>query len=381
MSLAGNIVRFGRVLRAAGMPAGTGRILEALRAVETVGVERRGSLYWALHAVFVSRRAEHEVFDQVFRVFFQVAGDLDPRMAELLPQAPPPPDAPKADMLRRVAEALGRTHAVRAPRGADEPITIDAVLTTSDRELFHKKDFETMSAEELARAREAMLRLRLPVRDVATRRFRPDPRGARVDMQATLRSGMRGGAGQIDLRWRTRRRRPPPIVCLCDISGSMARYTRVLLHFLHALTTDRDRVHVFLFGTRLTNVTRHLRRRDVDEALARVAAAAPDWDGGTRIGACLREFNRAWSRRVLGQGAIVLLITDGLDRDAGEGIAVEVDRLHRSTRRLIWLNPLLRYAKFEPRALGIRAILPRVDEHRPVHDLESLADLARALSM
>jgi hypothetical protein len=159
----------------------------------------------------------------------------------------------------------------------------------------------------------------------------------------------------------------------------MSRYSRMLLHFLHALTNDRDRVHTFLFGTRLTSITRHLRQRDVDVALDRVANAVEDWSGGTRIGASLADFNRHWSRRVLGQGAILLFISDGLDRDAGEGLAQEMERLHKSCRRLIWLNPLLRYEGFEPKSLGMRAILPHVDDFRTVHNLESLTQLAEAL--
>jgi hypothetical protein len=160
----------------------------------------------------------------------------------------------------------------------------------------------------------------------------------------------------------------------------MSRYSRVFLHFMHSVTNDRDRVFTFVFGTRLTNITRFLRYRDVDVALDKVAEAVADWSGGTRIGQCVREFNRYWSRRVLGQGAIVLMITDGLDRDAGTGLAGEMDRLHRSCRKLIWLNPLLRYEGFEPRSLGMKAMLPHVDEFRPVHNLESLETLIDVIS-
>jgi uncharacterized protein with von Willebrand factor type A (vWA) domain len=169
-------------------------------------------------------------------------------------------------------------------------------------------------------------------------------------------------------------------VVLCDISGSMDRYVRMLLHFLHAITNDRHRVHVLLFGTRLTPVTRHLAHRDVDVALARVAAAVSDWSGGTRIGACLAEFNRRFARRLLAQNAVVLLISDGLDADAGEGLAFEAERLAKSCRRLLWLNPLLRYERFEAKPAGIRALLPWVDDFRPVHNLDSLASLADALA-
>jgi uncharacterized protein len=221
--------------------------------------------------------------------------------------------------------------------------------------------------------------MRLPEMAVPTRRFRPDPNGARADMRATLRASLRAG-GLLALRRKSRGERQPPLVILCDISGSMQRYSRLFLHFMHAVTNDRDRVYTFLFGTRLTNVTRFLRYKDVDVALDKVTEAVEDWSGGTRIGRCLAYFNRVWSRRVLGQGAIVLFISDGLDRDAADGLEKEIDRLHKSCRRLIWLNPLLRYEAFEPKSLGMRAILPHVDEFRPVHNLESLDDLAVQLS-
>jgi uncharacterized protein with von Willebrand factor type A (vWA) domain len=375
--LAVNLVRFARLLRAAGLPAGTGRVLEGLRAVEAVGVESRAGVYHALRAVFVGKRADRELFDEAFRSFFRAPDVLDPALAALLGQAQVPLEE-RAEMTRRLAEAMGVPAHARAVQPV-ERLEIDATLTWSDREVLRKKDFEQMSAGELARARAAVARLRLPLPEVAIRRFRPDAAGSRIDLRATLRAASRGGFGQLDLRWRTQRKRPPPLVCLCDISGSMERYTRVLLGFVHALTGERARVHTFLFGTRLTDVTRHLRRRDVDVALARVSAAVADWGGGTRIGACLAEFNRRWSRRVL-SGAVVLLVTDGLDREGGAGLAAEMARLHRSCRRLVWLNPLLRYAGFEPRAAGVKAILPHVDEHRPVHNLESLEQIVEALS-
>jgi uncharacterized protein len=194
-----------------------------------------------------------------------------------------------------------------------------------------------------------------------------------------LRAALRAG-GLIELKRKSPRRRPPPLVVLCDISGSMSRYSRLFLHFMHSITNDRDRVFTFVFGTRLTNITRYLRFRDVDVALDKVAASVEDWSGGTRIGHSIHDFNRLWSRRVLGQGAVVMLITDGLDRDAGTGLAHEMDRLHRSCRQLIWLNPLLRYEGFEPRSLGMRAMLPYVDEFRPVHNLESLETLIEVIS-
>ena len=216
--------------------------------------------------------------------------------------------------------------------------------------------------------------------DLPTRRFRPDPTGPRFDLRDTIRRSLHEGGEILTLARRRRMTRPPPLVALCDISGSMSRYAQVLLHFLHAVTNDRDRVHSFLFGTRLTNVTRQLRNRDAEVAFEMLSHLVPDWSGGTRIGEALEGFNQHWSRRVLGQGAVVLLITDGLDRDGAKGLAEATERLRKSCRRLIWLNPLLRYAQFQPKSQGIRAMLPHVDEFRPVHNLASLRDLVATLS-
>lgn len=371
------MVRFARILRAAGVPVGPGRVLDGVNALAAIDVTQGTDFYWALHAVFVSRPGQHELFDQAFRVFFRTPDAVDPMMAALLPSAPPR----ATDLSRRILEAFARPRPLPPKaRKLEDEVEHDAVLTWSDRETLRKKDFEQMTVEELRRARGAIARLRLPVPEVATRRLAPDPHGPRVDLRATLRAAGRRG-GELALRFRRPVRRPPPIVALCDISGSMERYTRVLVHFLHAITNDRPRVSTFLFGTRVTNVTRQLRHRDVDHALARVGSAASDWGGGTRIGHCLVEFNRRWARRVLGQGAVVLLITDGLDRDAAAGLEREMERLHRSCRKLVWLNPLLRYEGFEPHAAGIRAMLPHVDEHRAVHDLASLEELVAALGL
>jgi uncharacterized protein with von Willebrand factor type A (vWA) domain len=381
-----NILHFARALRVAGLPIGPGRVLDALRAVEAVGLANKDDFYWALNAVLVNRRDQQPLFDQAFHVFWRNPQLMQKLMALLLPEMQVDRAAQEdlEELSRRLAEALqGRKGADRErdDREEEEPpeLELDASLTFSAREILQKRDFEKMSTDELAQAKRAIAAMRLPVRDVATRRFRPDPRGRRADMRATLRAALRQGGDTIPLAWKKRRRRPPPLVVLCDISGSMAQYSRMLLHFLHAVTNDRDRVHSFVFATRLSNVTRYLRHRDVDVALDKITEAVDDWSGGTRIGACLKEFNRVWSRRVLGQGAVVLVITDGLDRRGAWGVAQEMERLHKSCRRLIWLNPLLRYDAYAPKTLGARAILPHVDEVRSVHNLESLSDLAAAL--
>ncbi len=376
--LLANLMHFARTLRAAGLPVGPGKVIEAVAAVETVGLSDRHDFYWALFAVFVHRPEQRLIFDQAFHVFWRNPDLLKKMMSLVLPELSAAGEEDKgAEMARRLAEAL---HPNRAPASGRETseTEIDAAMTFSDRERLHAMDFEKMSLEELAQTKAAIARLELPVLAVRMRRFAPDPRGARVDLRASMRAALRSGAF-IELKKRSAKKRPPPLVILCDISGSMSRYSRIFLHFMHAVTNDHDRVSTFVFGTRLTNITRYLKHRDVDLALERVAEAVADWSGGTRIGAALNDFNRLWSRRVLAQGAIVLLITDGLDRDAGQGIAAAMDRLRRSCRRLIWLNPLLRYEGFEPRSLGMKAMLPYVDEFRPVHNLESLEELIAAL--
>ncbi|HMR34200.1 MAG TPA: VWA domain-containing protein [Geminicoccaceae bacterium] len=382
--LAANVMQFARALRAAGLPVGPGRVVDALQAVDAVGVGSRRDLYWTLHAVFVNRRDQWQIFDQCFHIFWRDPQILERMMSLMLPQLESdaiPPEGPEAS--RRVAEALGPEKAPgqgEADADAEEEIRLDAVMTWSDRELLQAKDFEQMSAEEIAAARREVQRLRLPIMQVPTRRFRRDPLGSRVDMRRTLRQSLRGGSATIDLARKQRIERHPPLVILCDISGSMDRYARMLLQFMHTVTTDRDRVFSFVFGTRLTNITRYLRHRDIDLALEKVGGVVRDWSGGTRIGHCLEEFNRVWSRRVLGQGAVVLLITDGLDRDAGAGLAVAMERLHKSCRRLIWLNPLLRFDAYAPISTGARAMIRHVDDFRSVHNLASLRDLTDVLS-
>jgi len=376
--LADNILHFGRVLRAAGLPVGPGTAIEAIRAVETVGLRDKDDFYWGLHAVFVNRRDQHEIFNQAFHIIWRKPDILARVLGAEMPALAAPAEVERAS--RRVSEALGKEGARDDARPEEREIEIDASFTYSAQEILQKIDFESMSIEELAEAKQVIARMRLPIAEVRTRRYAADPRGPRIDMRRSFRAGLRYGGSLIPLRRRNRLARRPPLVVLCDISGSMSNYSRMFLHFLHAITNDRDRVHTFLFGTRLTNVTRHLRHKDVDVALAKVRDAVEDWSGGTRIGRTLREFNLVWSRRVLGQGALVLLVSDGLDRDAGAGLAAEIERLHKSCRRLIWLNPLLRYREFEAKSSGIKVIIQHVDDFRPVHSLENLSDLGRALA-
>jgi hypothetical protein len=376
--LADNIVHFARALRGAGIPVGPGAVLDALAAVETAGIGARDDLYWVLHAVLVKRHEHSILFDQAFRIFFRRRGSIDKLLSAMLPPAPPPENEKPPPGAQRVQEAL------LASRGEPErkppELETDARLTVSDREVLQRKDFAQMTASEIEAAKEAIKRLVLSLDEVKTRRLAPHRHGHVVDIRRTFRASLKAGGAVIDLKYLGPRSKAPPLVALLDISGSMSQYTRLFLHFLHAVTDARKRVHTFLFGTRLTNVTRALKAKDPDEGLAAVAASVPDWSGGTRIATSLRTFNKLWARRVLTQGALVLLITDGLERDPDDRLAFEIDRLHRSCRRLIWLNPLLRFSGFEAKAKGIRAMVSHVDQLRPIHNLDSMAELVRALS-
>ena len=385
--LAHNIVHFARALRKAGLPIGPGRTLDAVNAVAAAGFDRREDFYFTLQAIFVSRPEERSVFAQVFRLFWRDPRYLDHMMSLMLPQVHGVQEDRRAEAAeKRAAEALvdGQLPPVPQEDTPGDRIEIDATATMSAEERLKTLDFEQMSGEEVAAARRMLARLSLPVQPLTTRRTAPSALTARIDARRTLRAALRQGGEITRLIHKAPVTRWPNLVVLCDISGSMADYSRMVLHFVHAVANRKGqgwaRVHAFTFGTRLTNITRHLRDRDVDAALRAAGAEAQDWSGGTRIGQSLHAFNRDWSRRVLGQGAVVLLITDGLDRDDSALLARETERLHLSCRRLVWLNPLLRWTSFAPRAQGIRAILPHVDSFRAGHSIASLEALGRAIS-
>ena len=389
--LAENITHFARALRKAGLPIGPGRVIDAIRAVEAAGFTEKSDFYWTLHACFVSRPDHRQIFNQVFRLYWRDPQYMEHMMSMMLPSL-------RGVAEERAAEAAEKRAAEALLDGADAPvdppdqdeseeettIEVDASLTMSEEERLRSLDFEQMSTEEIARAKRMLSRLTLPVTPLKTRRGQSSALGARIDGARTLRAAMRTGGEIHSLARMTPRTRWPALVTLCDISGSMSQYSRMVLHFLHAVANEKGagwaKVHAFTFGTRLTNITRHLANRDVDAALAAAGAEAQDWEGGTRIGDCLHAFNRDWSRRVMGQGAVVLLITDGLDRGDPDALAHEMQRLHLSSRRLIWLNPLLRYDGFAPRARGIAAMMPHVDTFRAGHSIASIEDLAQSLS-
>jgi uncharacterized protein with von Willebrand factor type A (vWA) domain len=386
-----NITHFARALRKAGLRAGPGRVIDAIRAVQAAGFTSQDDFFFTLRACFVSRPEERAVFAQVFRLYWRDPRYMEHMMAMMLPALRGVQDAHVAQPAeKRAAEALldgamrDAEPEVDDGQSDDTEIEIDASLTISAEEKLKTLDFEQMSTDEIARAKRMLSRLTLPVKPFASRRGKPNASGHRIDARRTLRAALRRGGEVRRIHKLTPKDRWPNLIVLCDISGSMSQYSRMVLHFLHAVANQKGagwaKVHAFTFGTRLTNITRHLARRDVDAALAAAGQEAQDWEGGTRIGACLHDFNRDWSRRVMGQGAVVLLITDGLDRDDAQALGKEMERLHLSSRRLIWLNPLLRWEGFAPKAAGIRAMLPHVDSFRAGHSIETLEDLAQVIS-
>ncbi|KUJ80128.1 vWA domain-containing protein [Ruegeria profundi] len=387
--LAQNITHFARALRKAGLPIGTGRVVDAIRAVQAAGFTKKTDFYWTLHACFVNRPEHRTVFAQVFRLYWRDPRYLEHMMSMMLPAIRGVQEDRKADAAeKRAAEALLDGVERDLPEASEQEeeteLEIDASQTASSEERLRSLDFEQMSTAETAQAKRMLARLTLPVSPIESRRGQASHLGHRIDRARTLRAAMRQGGELRDIARLKPKPRWPNLVVLCDISGSMSQYSRMILHFLHTVSNAKGagwaKVHAFTFGTRLTNITRHLQQRDVDAALAAAGAEAQDWEGGTRIGECLHAFNRDWSRRVMGQGAVVLLISDGLDRGDPDALGKEMERLHLSARRLIWLNPLLRWDGFAPKAQGVAAMLPHVDSFRAGHSIASLEGLAAVIS-
>ena len=378
--LAENVMLFVRLLRASGLKVGPSAMLDAVRCVQLVGIEKKPYLYHTLTASLLSRPEDRALFDQAFHLFWRNPKFMEQMRNVLLPQMKTMGGESDNEMMRRLEEALGQSaDNPSAPPELTE-LQIDARQTASERETLQTKDFQMMSSSEWAEAEQAIARLVLHLPSRPVRRYRLHLKGQLIDFRSSLRAARRRG-GLVLPHYRKPERTVRPVVVLCDISGSMESYSRMMLHFMHALTRQSPaRVSSFLFGTQLTSISRLLQNRDVDESIAAVARAVPDWSGGTRISTSLAEFNHVWSRRVLGQGAVVLLMTDGLDRDTSTDLSVQMDRLHKSCHELIWLNPLLRYDKFAPKSRSVQTMLAHVDRFVPVHSLDAISQLVSLLS-
>jgi uncharacterized protein with von Willebrand factor type A (vWA) domain len=375
--LADNILLFCRTLRHAGLPLGPGQVIEAGSAVLRTGIERRDDFYYALRAVLVNDPAQFRLFDQAFHIYFRNPRLLERMLGILLPTIERVSEHGSTEVaIRRLMESLTENESID---DGETVIEIEQSTSYSRRELLRRKDFEQMSLQEQSEAKQLLREEIAVIKDVATRRFRPHPFGHRYDLRRSMQLMLRNNGQLIELAKKKRRLRPPTLVLICDISGSMSSYSRIFLHFAHALGSHRQSVHSFVFGTRLTNISHRLVDKDVDRALAQVAGEVQDWDGGTRIADCLERFNVDWGRRVLAGHSVVILLSDGLERESESDLEFQMQRLQRTCDQLIWMNPMLRYEHFEAKALGIRTMLPHVDLFLPAHNLESLAQLGQIL--
>ncbi len=369
-----HLVLFGRFLRALGLEVGPGQIITLGEALNYINITNRQEFFYAARAILVSRREDLPIFDLAFEYFWR------PRQNPLLIPVEVNPELVRRQLRMPPAEMFRPADEKSPERRRDELVVLEKQLTYSPVEVLRKKNFEAFTWEEVQQAKALLKTLVWRISPRRTRRYRPGRDQRHPDFRRLLRRNLRHGGELVELAFREPKFKPRPLVVLCDISGSMERYSRMLLHFVHTLTNGLDRVEAFVFGTRLTRITRQLRRKDIDEALAEVVRVVDDWSGGTRIGDAIKAFNYKWARRVLGQGAVVLIISDGWDRGDVSLLAREMARLQRSCHRLIWLNPLAGMRGFEPLARGLQAALPFVDDFLPAHNIESLEGLGKLLS-
>ena len=377
-----HIIAFCRALRRLGFSISPDHITSALEAVQAVGVARKEDVRSALKATLVHNREELELFNHAFALFWKAPSQI-PEMMKWLLQNTHIPNSVDSKGYNRVQDAL---HAPPDPPRSNQgdeataEVEIDQIITYSPSEVLRKKDFAAFSNEEIAEARRYMETLEWPVPPFASRRMHPALRGKALDIRKTTKAGLQHGGEFLKLSKKGPRHKMRPLVILCDISGSMERYARMLLHFMYSVVQNQRRVESFVFGTRLTRITQYLKYKDIDEALYTVSKHVFDWSGGTKIGESIKDFNYTWLRRTVRSSSIVLIISDGWDRGDTEVLHTEMNRLHKSCHRLIWLNPLMGFEGYEPLTLGMQAALPFVDDLLPVHNLHSLEQLGHVIA-
>ncbi|MDE0140188.1 MAG: VWA domain-containing protein [Caldilineaceae bacterium] len=370
-----NMLLFARLLRGLSIPVTPTQILDLVEALTQIDLRVKAQARDASRAILVSRQEHLELFDEAFDLFWRAREKQELariNLGELLQQTP------QGEIQYRLIRAERDRKDERDQ--VDQDPLVEKIYTYSSAEALRSRDFATMTEYELQQVKLFMQQLQWTPAERRTRRRVPASRGDQVDLRRSLRQNVRYGGEPLVIARRERKTRRRPIIALADISGSMDRYSRVLLQFLYSITHAIDKVEAFVFSTRLTRITRHLKRRDIDQALDQTAHAVHDWAGGTRIGEAIRAFNFDWARRVCGQGAIVLVISDGWDRGDPEMLGQEMSRLQRSCHRLIWLNPLLGSPSYEPLTRGIQAALPHTDDFLPVHNLISLEQLAQVMA-
>jgi len=372
-----NLLLFGRLLRGLGLDVDTARMLDLVQALSFIEIRNRTDFYETLCCSLIHRREDMALFDQAFELFWREPEERRPELAVKVqgevrrarrPSVTAPPLSP---MDQKIAD-----HKTNGTAKQNRPPLVQATLTYSDREVLRRKDFADLTPEELAAIKRLLTELAWHLGDRRTRRFQPG-QGALLDLRRTFRQNLHNGGELIEWTRQQPKDKPRPLVVIADISGSMERYTRLLLHFAHGISHGLEQgTETFVFSTRLTRITRLLRDKNVDQALRQISQTVPDWSGGTRIGEALHIFNFHWSRRVLSHGAVVLLISDGWDTGDIALLQHEIRRLQLNCHRLIWLNPLLGAPGYEPLAQGMKTALPFIDDFLPVHNLASLEDLA-----
>ena len=365
-----NLLIFGRVLRRAGIDVHPGRLLDVIEALGHVHLGTRDEVYHTCRALLVHRQEQIAVFDRAFAAFWRIHHEGEARSEPTPGESPIP-----AAAIDQVAPGDPAVTSGGDEADGNAPALERRLNTWSDLGVLADKDFAAFTTDEMAEAAAALSRLVWNPGQRRTRRW-VRGRGSRIDLRRAIGASLRTGGEMVKLARRTRRVRPRPLVLLCDVSGSMERYSRVLLYFAHAVTSRYHRVEAFLFSTQLTRITRQLRLPRPDDALASVSRSVPDWSGGTRIGGAVKEFHQRWGRRVLNGGPVVLLISDGWDRGDPAELANQIARLQRSCHRLVWLNPLIGTADYAPLTRGLQAALPFVDDFLPARTLTNLADLA-----
>jgi uncharacterized protein len=385
-----NILLFGRLLRSMGMPVTSGRLIELASSLDLIEIGRKQDFRSTARCVLVSKHEDDPLFDEAFDMFWRAwsrrreddpLSDMIERLASQLPksqESPPRTLGRKAasDQSTRTNLSAGQS----GPEGAEESEGESIIAIYSPGEVLRHKDFAQMDQQEIAETKRFLTEVQWSMTRRRSLRARPSRKGDKLDLRRSIRRNLRHGGELLDLAQRGPKLKRRQLVLICDVSGSMDRYTRILLHFMHSVETSVQRVEVFVFGTRLTRITRALRNRDPDAAISAVTHEVQDWAGGTRIGEALHSFNHVWARRVLGHGAVVLIISDGWDRGEPEILSAEMARLQRASYRLIWLNPLLGSTNYRPLTQGMQAALPWVDDFLPVHNLVSLEHLAVILN-
>lgn len=377
--LLSHLLAFGYLLREMGVQVSPGQMLELIAALEHVPLTSRENLHATARCILVKRREDLPLFDAAFAFFWRnlTGHSLDDEMLyELLPTL----RLPRRRLLLPRRQPNNDAGVDDDQDSLEDQEQLNVVLTYSANELLRQKDFGQFTWEEVQACKALLQQMQWRLDERPTRRKRSSRAGRQLDFRRTLRQNMRYGGEPLQLAWRETRTQQRPLVVLCDISGSMERYSRILLQFVHTISNGLKDVEAFVFGTRLTRITRHLRQRDIDDAIDAVTGQVVDWSGGTRIGDAVKSFNFLWGRRVLGRGSVVLLISDGWDRGEPELLQREMGRLQRSCHRLIWLNPLLGNPNYEPLTLGMQAALPFVDDFLAVHNLNSLEQLGEKLS-